>query len=115
MKRRVVITGLGLVTPVGIGVEKSWSNLCAGKSGVGLISRFDTAESDVKIAAEVRGFQVEDYIEKKAAKHMDLFVQYAVAAAKMALDDAGLEVTTDNATRIGSITGCGLGGLPVRW
>ncbi|MBU4153194.1 MAG: beta-ketoacyl-ACP synthase II [Proteobacteria bacterium] len=112
MKRRVVITGLGLVTPVGIGVEKSWSNLCAGKSGVGLISRFDTAESDVKIAAEVRGFQVEDYIEKKAAKHMDLFVQYAVAAAKMALDDAGLEVTTDNATRIGSITGCGLGGLP---
>lgn len=112
MKRRVVVTGLGLVTPVGTGVEKTWSNLCAGQSGVGLISRFDAAESEVKIAAEVRDFQVEDYIDKKSAKHMDLFVQYAVAAAKMALDDAGLEVTPDNATRIGSITGCGLGGLP---
>lgn len=112
MKRRVVVTGLGLVTPVGTGVDKTWNNLCAGQSGIGLISRFDAAESEVKIAAEVRDFQVEDFIDKKSAKHMDLFVQYAVAAAKMALDDAGLEVTPDNATRIGSITGCGLGGLP---
>lgn len=112
MQRRVVVTGLGLVTPVGIGVEKSWNNLCAGRSGIGLITRFDAGEYDVKIAAEVRDFQVEDYIDKKTAKHLEYFVQYAVAAAKMALDDAGLVVTAANETRIGAITGCGLGGLP---
>ena len=112
MKRRVVVTGLGLVTPLGTGVDKTWKNLCAGQSGIGPISRFDASEYEVKIAAEVRDFQVEDYIDKKAAKHMELFVQYAVAAAKMALDDAGLIVTEANEARIGSITGCGLGGLP---
>jgi 3-oxoacyl-[acyl-carrier-protein] synthase II len=77
-----------------------------------LITRFDAGEYDVKIAAEVRDFQVEDYIDKKTAKHLEYFVQYAVAAAKMALDDAGLVVTAANETRIGAITGCGLGGLP---
>jgi len=112
VKRRVVVTGLGLVTPLGTGVDKTWKNLCAGQSGIGPISRFDASEYEVKIAAEVRDFQVEDYIDKKAAKHMELFVQYAVAAAKMALDDAGLIVTEANEARIGSITGCGLGGLP---
>lgn len=112
MKRRVVVTGLGLVTPLGTGVDKTWHNLCAGRSGVGLITRFDASESEVKIAAEVRDFQVEDFIDKKTAKHLEHFVQYAVAAAKMALDDAGLVVTPANETRIGSITGCGLGGLP---
>jgi len=112
VKRRVVVTGLGLVTPVGIGVEQTWSNLCAGRSGIGAITRFDASDSEVRIAAEVRDFQIEDYIDKKTAKHMELFVQYAVAAAKMALDDAGLAVNQDNETRIGSITGCGLGGLP---
>jgi len=112
VKRRVVVTGLGLVTPLGTGVDKTWENLCAGQSGIGLITRFDAGEYEVKIAAEVRDFQVEDYIDKKTAKHLEYFVQYAVAAAKMALDDAGLEVTPANETRIGSITGCGLGGLP---
>jgi len=112
MKRRVVVTGVGLVTPVGIGVETTWANLCAGKSGVGPITRFDAADLDVRIAAEVRDFQVEEFIDKKTAKHLEHFVQYAVAAAKMALDDSGLVITPDNETRIGSITGCGLGGLP---
>lgn len=112
MSRRVVVTGLGLVTPVGTGVAKSWKNICEGKSGIGLISRFDTADYAVKIAAEVTDFEVEEFIDKKTAKHLDLFVQYAVAAAKMALDDAGLLITEENACRVASITGCGLGGLP---
>lgn len=112
MNRRVVVTGLGLVTPLGIGVDATWKNLCAGRSGIGPITRFDATEYDVKIAAEVRDFQVEDFIDKKTAKHLEYFVQYAVAAAKMAFDDAGLVVDESNDTRIASITGCGLGGLP---
>ncbi len=112
MSRRVVVTGVGLVTPLGTGVDKTWDGLCAGKSGIGPISRFDTSEYGVKIAAEVKDFQVEDFIDKKVAKHLDLFVQYAVASAKMALDDAAFVVTEENAPRVGSITGCGLGGLP---
>ena len=112
MSRRVVITGVGLVTPLGTGVDKTWEGLCAGRSGIGPITRFDTSEYGVKIAAEVKDFQVEDFIDKKVAKHLDLFVQYAVSAAKMALDDAAFAVTEENAARVGSITGCGLGGLP---
>jgi 3-oxoacyl-[acyl-carrier-protein] synthase II len=110
--RRVVVTGLGLVTPLGTGVQKSWDNLCGGKSGIDLISRFDTEAYAVKIAGEVKDFQVEDFIDPKTARHLDLFAQYAVAAAKMALDDAGFEITEDNAHRVGSISGCGIGGLP---
>lgn len=112
MSRRVVVTGLGLVTPVGTGVDKAWNNICEGKSGIDLITRFDTDDYAVKIAAEVTDFDVEEYIDKKTAKHLDLFVQYAVAAAKMALDDAAFQITEENACRVGSITGCGLGGLP---
>jgi len=112
VSKRVVVTGLGLVTPLGTGVEKSWNNLCAGKSGVGLISRFDTEAFAVKIAAEVKDFQVEDYIDRKTAKHLELFAQYAVAGAKMAMADANLVITPENASRIGVITGCGMGGLP---
>jgi len=107
-----VVTGVGLVTPLGTGVDKTWEGLCAGRSGIGPITRFDTSEYGVKIAAEVKDFQVEDFIDKKVAKHLDLFVQYAVSAAKMALDDAAFAVTEENAARVGSITGCGLGGLP---
>ena len=110
--RRVVVTGVGLVTPLGTGVEKTWSALCAGKSGIGPITRFDASEVGVNIAAEVKDFQVEDHIDKKVAKHLDLFVQYAVAAAGEALRNAGLQITEENAPRIGSIMGCGLGGLP---
>ncbi|MDH3865871.1 MAG: beta-ketoacyl-[acyl-carrier-protein] synthase II, partial [Desulfobulbaceae bacterium] len=81
MKRRVVVTGTGLVTPLGTGTEKTWHNLCAGKSGIGLITRFDTTDYSVKIAAEVKDFNAEDFIEPKLARHLDLFVQYAVATA----------------------------------
>ncbi|MHB1226816.1 MAG: beta-ketoacyl-ACP synthase II [Desulfurivibrionaceae bacterium] len=112
MGRRVVVTGIGLVTPLGTGVEKTWSALCAGKSGIGPITRFDASEVGVNIAAEVKDFQVEDHIDKKVAKHLDLFVQYAVAAAGEALRNAGFQVTEENAPRVGSIMGCGLGGLP---
>ena len=112
MGRRVVVTGVGLVTPLGTGVEKTWSALCAGKSGIGPITRFDASEVGVNIAAEVKDFQVEDHIDKKVAKHLDLFVQYAVAAAGEALRNAELQITEENAPRIASIMGCGLGGLP---
>ena len=84
MKRRVVVTGAGLVTPLGTGTEKTWRNLCEGKSGIGPITRFDTTDFGVKIAAEVKDFNAEDFIEPKLARHLDLFVQYAVASAGMA-------------------------------
>jgi 3-oxoacyl-[acyl-carrier-protein] synthase II len=112
-KRRVVVTGVGLVTPLGTGTQKTWGNICAGTSGVGLITRFDTSEYAVKIAAEVKDFQVEDFIEKKLAKHLDLFVQYAIAAAKLAFEDSGAIIDESNCQRVGVITGCGMGGLPI--
>ena len=112
MKRRVVVTGAGLVTPLGTGVEKTWEGLVAGKSGIGPITRFDTSDYPVKIAAEVRDFNVADFMDPKAAKHMDLFVQYAVAAAGMAVKDAGLEIDGDLRDRVGVVTGNGIGGLP---
>ncbi len=111
MARRVVVTGVGLVTPLGTGNEKTWNGLCAGRSGVAPITRFDTADHAVKIAAEVKDFIAEDFIDPKTAKHLDLFVQYAVAAAEMAFTDSGFTVTEENAARVGVITGCGLGGL----
>lgn len=112
MSRRVVVTGLGLVTPVGIGVEKTWDGLCNGKSGVAPITRFDTTDHAVKIAAEIKDFDAEQFLDKKIVKNIDLFVQYAVVAAGMALEDAKLAVTPETCNRIGVITGCGLGGLP---
>ncbi|PHR30608.1 MAG: beta-ketoacyl-[acyl-carrier-protein] synthase II [Desulfotalea sp.] len=112
MTRRVVVTGVGLVTPLGTGVEKSWKNICSGVSGVDLITRFDTSEYAVKIAAEVKDFHAEDFFEKKAAKHLDLFVQFGVVAARMALQDSGYTITEENRDRVGVITGCGMGGLP---
>ena len=112
MSRRVVVTGVGLVTPLGTGVEKTWEGICAGRSGVDHITRFDTSDYDVKIAAEVKDFDAEEFMDKKVAKHLELFVQYAVAGAGMALKDANFSITDENATRVGSITGTGLGGLP---
>ncbi len=112
MGRRVVVTGLGLVTPVGTGVEKTWESLCSGKSGVAPITKFDTSDQAVKIAAEVKDFDAEQFLDKKVYKNLDLFVQYAVVAAGMALRDAKLEVTPEKSHRVGVITGCGLGGLP---
>lgn len=111
MERRVVVTGIGLVTPLGIGVDETWSNLIAGKSGVGEITRFDTAEYSTKIAAEVKGFNAEDFMPKKDAKRTETFIAYAVAASRMALEDSGLKIDDRNAHRVGVLTGCGLGGL----
>lgn len=112
MNRRVVVTGVGLVTPLGVGVEKSWQNICEGVSGIDLIERFDTSNYGVKIAAEVKGFEAEDHFEKKAIKYLDLFVQYGLVAARMAVSDSGFQVTEENCERVGVITGCGMGGLP---
>jgi 3-oxoacyl-[acyl-carrier-protein] synthase II len=111
VKRRVVVTGTGLVTPLGIGTEKTWRNLCDGKSGVSHITRFDTTDFAVKIAAEVKGFNPHDFIEPKLARHLDAFVQYAVAATDMALKESGLTIDNENATRVGVFTGNGIGGL----
>ena len=111
VKRRVVVTGTGLVTPLGTGSEKTWRNLCDGKSGISLITRFDTTNSEVKIAAEVRDFNPEDFIEPKLARHLDTFVQYALAAAGMALKESGLTIDETNAERVGVFTGNGIGGL----
>ena len=112
MKRRVVVTGLGLVIPVGIGVKTAWDNICAGKSGIGPLTRFDVNGFDTKIAGQVKDFNPELSIEKKEIKKMDLFIQYAMAAAKEALEDAHLAITPENAEKIGVIVGTGLGGLP---
>lgn len=111
VKRRVVVTGTGLVTPLGTGTEKTWTNICSGKSGIGHITRFDTTDFAVKIAAEVKDFEPKEFIEPKLARHLDPFVQYAVAAAGMALEEAGLTIDSSNDTRVGVYTGNGIGGL----
>jgi 3-oxoacyl-[acyl-carrier-protein] synthase II len=105
------VTGTGLITPLGTGTEKTWRNLCEGRSGIGLITRFDTSNLGVKIAAEVKDFNAVDYIEPKLARHLDLFVQYAVVSAGMALNDAGMTIDDTNANRVGVFTGNGIGGL----
>jgi 3-oxoacyl-[acyl-carrier-protein] synthase II len=112
LKRRVVVTGLGLVLPNGIGVEAAWRNTCEGKSGIGLITRFDTSSFQTKIAGEIKGFNPEEYVDRKEIRRMDLFIQYAVAASKIAVDDAGLEIKDGISDRVGVIIGTGLGGLP---
>ncbi len=113
MNRRVVVTGMGLITPVGIGVEDSWSAICAGKSGVSEITQFDASAYQTQIAAEVKGFNAEDFMPKKEAKRNELFISYAMAATRMALEDSGLEINSANANRVGVVTGCGLGGLGI--
>jgi len=107
----VVITGLGLVTPLGIGVEESWTALCAGKSGISEITRFDTSGFDAKIAGEVKDFHPEDFLPKKEARRTEAFIAYAVAASRMAVKDSGLIINSANAERVGVLTGCGLGSL----
>ena len=112
MKRRVVVTGIGLVTPLGVGLTPTWESLIAGKSGVGPITRFDAAGYPSQIAAEVKDFDVEAFFDKKQAKNLDLFVRYGVAAADLAWQDSGLSITDENREQVGVITGCGMGGLP---
>jgi 3-oxoacyl-[acyl-carrier-protein] synthase II len=109
--RRVVVTGLGVVSPVGIGTKEFWNSLCAGISGVGRITRYDVSSHPVQIAAEIKGFDPLQYMEKKDLKKMDLFIQYAVAAGLMSVADAGLQVTPENSHRVGVLVGAGMGGL----
>jgi len=110
--RRVVVTGTGLVTPLGTGVAKTWANICAGKSGVARITRYDPTGDPVQIAAEVTDLVAEEHFDKKAAKQLKPFVQYAIVAARMALEESGFQITEQNCQRIGVMTGCGMGGLP---
>jgi 3-oxoacyl-[acyl-carrier-protein] synthase II len=109
--RRVVITGLGLVTPLGTGLEKNWEALMAGRSGIGPITHFDTSDFTVRIAGEVRDFNPLDWIEKRDVKKMDLFIQYAIASAEQAMRQSGLKIDDDNAERVGVLVGNGIGGL----
>jgi 3-oxoacyl-[acyl-carrier-protein] synthase II len=109
--RRVVVTGLGLVTPLGTGLEKNWEALIAGRSGIGPIDRFDVADFPSRIAGEVRDFEPLDWIEKRDIKKMDLFIQYAMAAAEQAMRQSQFKITEDNADRVGVMVGVGIGGL----
>ena len=110
--RRVVVTGVGVVSALGTGTEKNWSALMAGKSGIDRITRFDASDLPSQIAGEVKDFNPEDFIDKKEVKKMDSFIHYALAAADMAMKDSGLQVTEENAERVGVVVGAGLGGLP---
>lgn len=100
------------MTPLGTGVAKTWRNICEGASGVDRITRYDATDDPVQIAAEVKDFQAEDHFDKKAAKQLKRFVQYALVATRMALAESGFEITDENCGRVGVITGCGMGGLP---
>jgi 3-oxoacyl-[acyl-carrier-protein] synthase II len=112
LRRRVVVTGMGLVIPIGIGVKTAWKNVCEGKSGIGPLTRFDTNGFETKIAGEIKNFNPELTIDKKEIKKMDLFIQYSLAATKEALEDSQLAITAETSERIGVIVGTGLGGLP---
>jgi 3-oxoacyl-[acyl-carrier-protein] synthase II len=110
-KRRVVVTGLGVVSPVGIGVQPAWSNLIAGKSGITRITKFDPSNFSSQVAGEVKDFDVSQYLPAKEARRMDTFIQYGLAAAIEAVKDSGIEATEENAERIGVSIGSGIGGL----
>jgi 3-oxoacyl-[acyl-carrier-protein] synthase II len=112
-RRRVVVTGLGLVSPVGNNVPEAWENLLAGKSGIGPITRFDASLFASRIAGEVKGFDVSDYLSPKEARRMDVFIHYGMAAGIQAIRDSGIEVSEANADRIGVNIGSGIGGLPM--
>jgi 3-oxoacyl-[acyl-carrier-protein] synthase II len=109
--KRVVVTGVGMITPLGIGVQESWNGLLAGRSGIRKITHFDASNFPTQIAGEVEGFSAEDYIEPKEIKKMDRFIHLAVAAASMSLADSGLKITEENAERVGVTVGSGMGGL----
>lgn len=112
-ERRVVITGLGCVSPVGNTVATAWDAILAGKSGIATITKFDATPYTTHFAGEVKGFNIEDYIPAKEARHMDAFIHYGIAAGMQAMQDSGLVVTEENATRIGVNVGSGIGGLPL--
>ncbi len=112
-RRRVVITGLGIVSPVGNSVDSAWENLVAGRSGIDRITRFDATAFNCQIAGEVKGFKIEEYVAAKEARHMDTFIHYGMAAGIQAVRDSGIEITDENAERIGVVVGSGIGGLPL--
>ena len=112
MKRRVVVTGLGAVTPIGNTVPEFWESIRAGRIGIGPITKFDTTEYKVKVAAEVKGFVAKDRMDFKSARRMDEFSQYAVAAAKEAFADEKLDMEQEDPYRVGVCVGSGIGSLP---
>ncbi|HAM39311.1 MAG: beta-ketoacyl-[acyl-carrier-protein] synthase II [Elusimicrobia bacterium RIFOXYC2_FULL_34_12] len=111
MYKKIVATGIGVVSPIGIGKEQFWKSLMEGSSGAGPITHFDTSEFSVHFACEVKNFNAEDYIDKKKIRRMDRFVRFAVAAAKMAVEDSQIDFTKENPERCGVIVGSGIGGL----
>ncbi len=111
MNKRVVVTGVGMISPLGVGVKENWEAICQGKSGIGPVTRFDITDFPSKIAGEVKGFNPEDFIDKKETKKMDIFIHYALASGMMALKDSGLIIDESNADRVGVLVGAGLGGL----
>jgi 3-oxoacyl-[acyl-carrier-protein] synthase II len=113
LDRRVVITGVGMVSPLGIGTAANWNGLIEGKNGIGPITRFDTTDFTTTIAGEVKNFDPADFIPKKEIKKMDLFIHYAIAASEFALQDSGLKIDSSNATRVGVYIGSGIGGFGV--
>ncbi len=112
-KRRVVVTGLGMISPVGNTAKESWEHLVAGQSGIATVSRFDVSPFSVHFAGEVKNFQVEDYISSKEARHMDVFIHYGIAAGIQAIKDSGLNLDQENREMIGVVVGSGIGGLPM--
>ena len=112
MRRRVVVTGLGLVAPVGNTVDEAWKNIVEGNSGISLIDSFDTSGFSSRIGGSIRNFELSEYISSKDARKMDPFIHYGIAAATQSMNDAGIEVTNSNAERIGVCIGSGIGGLP---
>ena len=116
-RRRVVVTGLGLISPVGNSVAEGWANLLAGRSGIANVTKFDASALACRFAGEVKGFNVEEYFPAKDARHMDTFIHYGMAASIQAVRDAGLTtgraLTEDQAERIGVMVGSGIGGLPL--
>ena len=112
MKRRVVITGLGLTTPLGVGCDDVWRRILNGESGIGPITRFDASAHDTRIAGEVKNFRPEEYVSVREVRRMDLFILYALAATRIAVETAGLDMTKEDPERVGVIVGTGLGGLP---
>ena len=111
MSRRVVVTGVGLVSPLGIGTQANWEALCAGCSGIGPITHFDASQFSARIAGEVKNFDPLRFLDKKDVKKMDVFIQFAIASSQFAMDDASLSVTEDMASRVGVFIASGIGGF----